>query len=1097
MTRDEFFAQKAKGALWDVGVSIQRGNPLPLDSNSVFESKAKADEYVAGVLAYPGQIIAVVEASATTIYYIDQAMALQEVGKIPLGDDKSIKVDAATGKISIRDVENAVTGSWPVMQADGKVKWQILESSKTTYGIAKLGTATEGSAATYQLYSTTDSGVTKNFIDEKIEIPKDLVVKSGTVKTYADKAAATADGMSAEQANTETFPGTFIKLTIANKASDMLFINVSGLIEYVSSGSKAGDDIELVVDEDHKITATLSDAVKASLKNADTALQRANIDTGKTAGTIKVGNDEVAVAGLKDAAYKTVAEIETKITTDKIGALGKDSNENDHTVKSYVDAKDAELTTAINNVKNSVDGLGLGALAKKDKVAKTDLDSNLTEELNKKANSATTLEGYGITDAMTATAIGTAIDDAKTAAATDAKAKADAVSDALTPKITALEKTHTKNSDGGFNTVAEEVTAGIGALKLSDTYAAKSLETTVATHTANTDIHIEAAERSKWDTASAQADSNKKAIDVIKGDEKVDGSIAKAVATAKSGLEESIKAVKVTADSAKETADANTKAIGADATAGTIKGRIAAAEKAIGTLNGTSATEGSVAKAVADAQTDLIDSASADYNTLGKLETKVKAAQSTANSAVSAIGSDETAGTVKARIKALETDVTAASTGLKARMTAAENDIDTLQGQISGVFHFKGSATKNGSNLYVTTPDGAAQVVNQIVGDVYTVGDEEWAWDGTSWIMLGITTDLSNYYNKSQIDGKIGGITGAFHFRGVATSFEADGTPAYVVQGGKKYVSGIELKEGDVWLDSEGQQFAWNGTEWIKLGYMTDLSAYSTTSQVESMIEGALTGLYTFKGEAGSLDNIVNPSRGDVYIVGGKQFAWSGNDWVEITTNVDLSNYSTTEQVNELINTAKSATLGVAASDATTKSNAAYANALAKVNELKGNATKTVGAIEGEVKNLTDLVSDSETGLDKRVTDNATAIAAINDSKTGILATANKHADDADADLSARITPLEGLKPAEAGAQANKIETIATDDGNLTITSKKVTIPKATATKLGLVKGSAADAENKVSVDSKGEMTVNNINVNKLVQTKGDTLILNCGTSQV
>ncbi len=1094
MTRDEFFAQKAKGALWDVGVSIQRGNPLPLDSNSVFESKAKADKYVAGVLAYPGQIIAVVEASATTIYYIDQAMALQEVGKIPLGDGKSIKV-AEDGTISIYDVENAVTGSWPVMQADGKVKWQILESSKTTYGIAKLGTATAGSAATYQLYSTTDSGVTKNYIDEKIEIPKDLVVKSGVVKTYADKAAATADGMSAEQADTETFPGTFIKLTIANKAGDTLFINVSGLIEYVSSGSKTGDDIELVVDDDHKITATLSEGVKASLGKANTALQRANIDTGETAGTIKVGNDEVPVAGLKDAAYKTVAEIETKITDDKIGTLGTTSTGSNHTVKSYVDAKEAELTNAINGVKGSVDGLG--ALAKKDKVAKTDLVKDLSDEIDGKATKATTLAGYKIGDAYTKTEVDTEIGNAKTAAATDAKNKADAVSNALTPKITKLEETHAKNADDSFKTVAEEVTAGIGALKLPNTYAAKSLEKTVTDHTANTDVHIEAAERTKWDTASTQADNNKKAIDVINGDEKVDGSIAKAVATAKSGLEESIKAVKVTADSAKETADANTKAIGADAIAGTIKGRIKAAETAIDTLNGTSATVGSVAKAVADAQTALLDSASADYNTLGKLETKVKAAQSTADGAVSAIGSDTTAGTVKARIKALETDVTAASTGLKARMTAAENDIDTLQGQISGVFHFKGSATKNGSNLYVTTPDGAAQVVNQIVGDVYTVGDEEWAWDGTSWIMLGITTDLSNYYNKSQIDGKIGGITGAFHFRGVATSFEADGTPAYVVQGDKKYVSGIELKEGDVWLDSEGQQFAWNGTEWIKLGYMTDLSAYSTTSQVESMIEGALTGLYTFKGEAGSLDNIVNPSRGDVYIVGGKQFAWSGNDWVEITTNVDLSSYSTTEQVNELINTAKSATLGVAASDATTKSNAAYANALAKVNELKGDATKTVGAIEDEVDNLKALVSDTETGLDKRVTDNATAIAAINNSETGILAKANKHADDADDALSARITPLENLKPAEGGAQANKIETIATGDGDLKIESKKVTIPKATATKLGLVKGSAADAENKVFVESNGEMTVNNINVNKLVQTAGDTLILNCGTSQV
>jgi hypothetical protein len=38
--RDKFFADKAVGALWDVAVSMKRGNPLPLDSSSVFDSYA-------------------------------------------------------------------------------------------------------------------------------------------------------------------------------------------------------------------------------------------------------------------------------------------------------------------------------------------------------------------------------------------------------------------------------------------------------------------------------------------------------------------------------------------------------------------------------------------------------------------------------------------------------------------------------------------------------------------------------------------------------------------------------------------------------------------------------------------------------------------------------------------------------------------------------------------------------------------------------------------------------------------------------------------------------------------------------------------------
>jgi hypothetical protein len=69
--RDKFFEDKAIGALWDVAVSIKRGNPLPLDSNSVFDSYSALETYAAGVLAYPGQIVAVVNADSTGIYYLD------------------------------------------------------------------------------------------------------------------------------------------------------------------------------------------------------------------------------------------------------------------------------------------------------------------------------------------------------------------------------------------------------------------------------------------------------------------------------------------------------------------------------------------------------------------------------------------------------------------------------------------------------------------------------------------------------------------------------------------------------------------------------------------------------------------------------------------------------------------------------------------------------------------------------------------------------------------------------------------------------------------------------------------------------------------
>lgn len=496
MTRDEFFAQKAKGALWDVGVSIQRGNPLPLDSNSVFESKAKADEYVAGVLAYPGQIIAVVEASATTIYYIDQAMALQEVGKIPLGDDKSIKVDAATGKISILGVDTAETGAQPVKQADGSIKWvkpdtttveglssavedlqgRIDPIEKTEYGIEKLAKSTDGMLATYQLYKTVDGGA-KTYLETKIDIPKDLVVESGTVKTYATKTEATTDGMSADQAATETFPGTFIKLTIANKTSDNLFINVSGLIEYVTSGSADGDDIVITVSADHKVTAALSSAIKTSLSKADSALQAANITAGKTNGTIAVKGTDVKVTGLADAAYTTVKSIEDKIATAKSEAIADAGNAadtkiatkvgeiGDKTVKAYTDDAVSAVESKVDDLTTSVGALDLKALAHLDTVDEAHLEEKLAAKINGKATKATTLEGYGITDAMTKTAIEGAISTAKTAAektAADALSPVSAKADANETAIAALNGT-------GAGSVSKKITDAIADLDVSDT----------------------------------------------------------------------------------------------------------------------------------------------------------------------------------------------------------------------------------------------------------------------------------------------------------------------------------------------------------------------------------------------------------------------------------------------------------------------------------------------------------------------------------------------------------------------------------------------------------------------------------------------------
>lgn len=143
--RDDFFAAQAKASLWDVAVSIKRGNPLPLDANAVYSSYGvitktemvdgvEKHTYTAGSLleyaktnpvAYPGQICAVVEENATTIYYLDQNLEIRQVGIIPSGDEASIDVDE-TGYIVIHNFEGAAENT-VAMKEGGEIVWKTLE----------------------------------------------------------------------------------------------------------------------------------------------------------------------------------------------------------------------------------------------------------------------------------------------------------------------------------------------------------------------------------------------------------------------------------------------------------------------------------------------------------------------------------------------------------------------------------------------------------------------------------------------------------------------------------------------------------------------------------------------------------------------------------------------------------------------------------------------------------------------------------------------------------------------------------------------------------------------------------------------------------
>lgn len=88
---------------------------------------------------------------------------------------------------------------------------------------------------------------------------------------------------------------------------------------------------------------------------------------------------------------------------------------------------------------------------------------------------------------------------------------------------------------------------------------------------------------------------------------------------------------------------------------------------------------------------------------------------------------------------------------------------------------------------------------------------------------------------------------------------------------------------------------------------------------------------------------------------------------------------------------------------------------------------------------------------------------------------------------------LQKLNGIEDGAQVNVIEAININGAPLAISGQTVNIPIATNTQLGVVLSSTG--ENKVTVAGDGTMSVAQVNANTLVQTEGDSLILNGGNA--
>lgn len=474
MTREEFFNLKNAGALWDVGVSINRTNPLPLDKNAVFDTYEHALTYAQGVLAYPGQFIAVVGESSVEAYLITVAgagAALQKLAATSSSGD--VDADLAALATRVGNLE-ALVGKKKTESAEATGLIKDIDDVKEEIGKKKVGeTAASG------IYKYVDDSVAQakptDYDSYKTKV--DTLVGEDSEKSAraiaAEEVAKIVDGADASYDTLKE-----VAEWISTHGSTATQMNTQ-----INANKAAIDKLNGDATKDGSVAKTVSDAIDSALKTE--------------------GKDKYALASDLATTNTNVSSAQDKITALETKTAGLKNTENqDVTVKAYVDSAvsgvDAKITAVDNKVTN------LGSLASKSEVAESDLASDLKTKIDGKADKATTLAGYGIEDAYTKTgaegmvdgkiealALGTmskekAADYTKTAdletalsgkydAAGSAKAvddKLPAINSAVSANTEAIKKLNGAKTVEG--SVAKKIDDAITGLDLANTYAAKA-----------------------------------------------------------------------------------------------------------------------------------------------------------------------------------------------------------------------------------------------------------------------------------------------------------------------------------------------------------------------------------------------------------------------------------------------------------------------------------------------------------------------------------------------------------------------------------------------------------------------------------------------
>lgn len=503
--RENFFESLANGAKWDVGVSINRTNPLPLDQYSVFESETKLNEYIAGAFSYPGQILALVGEDETVIYYLDQNKQKQEVGSMPAVDNKSIKikVDETTGEeiLTLVGLDNAAAGASLIKLADGSIGW----SSTTQEGLTAdlTGIKADISELNTTVYGVADGSIAETGLTSKVAALEDKFTALGGIFNFQGSFTV---------GDNETIDD---KIDFVPKNGDVVLINSKQEYVYIDGNWEPFGDphgVETLANTVAGHTSSITD-LQGRMTNAEGAIGLPKIpanpdegEAGRDASGLYAYVDEVATekanaaqAAAVQAAADALSPVSTKATENAAAIVTINTNLGLKANASEVEAKftevnkeiakkaDATETTNALNEKATKDELKNGLAGKVDTSTFNTVTGEHTKKIGAAEQKITALE----------TAVGQVGEDGKYPTTS------------LTSKVAALEATditHNKDISG--------LKAGLGSVtdgKDATTAFGKAAEAKALAGAAQTQADLGVANAAKAQQAAETADGKAQA----------------------------------------------------------------------------------------------------------------------------------------------------------------------------------------------------------------------------------------------------------------------------------------------------------------------------------------------------------------------------------------------------------------------------------------------------------------------------------------------------------------------------------------------------------------------------------------------------------